>query len=111
MTAQAELTARTSELIGPNLADNTRGPSGRRSTALCSPAQSEDHCLVLNDEATQIQSVLEKLTRHHPEISPSAIAAIVDRSRDALAGARVRNFVPLLVERRANIELAASRTR
>ncbi|MFI5783105.1 three-helix bundle dimerization domain-containing protein [Nocardia sp. NPDC051570] len=62
---------------------------------------------MLNDEDTQVRSVLEKITTHHPEMPPGTIAAIVARARDSLAGARVRNFVPLLIERRVNIELAA----
>ncbi|WP_405182564.1 hypothetical protein OG225_16895 [Nocardia sp. NBC_01377] len=64
-----------------------------------------------NDEATQIQFIQERLTQRHPELPPGTIAAIVVRARDVFAEAKVRKFIPLLVERRAKIELSASGTR
>ncbi|UFS98554.1 three-helix bundle dimerization domain-containing protein [Nocardia huaxiensis] len=61
-----------------------------------------------HDEATQIQFVQQRLTERHPELSAGTIAAIVARARDAFTDAKVRHFVPLLVERRAEIELSAT---
>ncbi|GAM46833.1 three-helix bundle dimerization domain-containing protein [Nocardia seriolae] len=69
------------------------------------------HDVVRNDEATQILFIQERLTRRHPEVPETIIAGIVARARDAFTDAKVRNFVPRLVERRAIIELAASPAR
>ncbi|MEU6586134.1 three-helix bundle dimerization domain-containing protein [Nocardia sp. NPDC046763] len=60
-----------------------------------------------NDEATQIRFVRDRLTEHYPQVSPGIIAEIIARAQAALTDARVRTFVPLLVERRARIELSA----
>ncbi|GAB0102707.1 hypothetical protein JMUB6875_16770 [Nocardia sp. JMUB6875] len=62
------------------------------------------------DEATQIQLVQDNLINHHPEIPATVIADIITRARAALITARIRHFVPLLVERRARIELSTYRT-
>ncbi|MEC3957919.1 hypothetical protein VMT65_33125 [Nocardia sp. CDC153] len=60
-----------------------------------------------NDEDTQIQFALERLIQRHPEVPATTVVAIVTSAREALADAPVRNFVPLLIERRANLALAA----
>ncbi|WP_433567482.1 three-helix bundle dimerization domain-containing protein [Nocardia sp. CA-151230] len=59
-----------------------------------------------NDEATQIRFVRDRLTERYPQVSPGIIAEIIGRAQAALSDARVRTFVPLLVERRARIELS-----
>ncbi|MET9487336.1 three-helix bundle dimerization domain-containing protein [Nocardia sp. NPDC006630] len=61
-----------------------------------------------NDENSQIQVTLERLAERHPEVSPTVMAAIVAHARDSFADARIRVFIPLPIERRANIELAAA---
>ncbi|MFC9994055.1 three-helix bundle dimerization domain-containing protein [Nocardia sp. NPDC127526] len=62
-----------------------------------------------NDEDTQIRFVIERLTTRHPDVAPGIITALVGHVRESFAGARVRTFVPLLVERRAAEQLAAVR--
>ncbi|MVU78386.1 hypothetical protein GPX89_14170 [Nocardia sp. ET3-3] len=62
------------------------------------------------DEATQIQLVQDNLISHHPEVPASVIAEMVAHAREALTDARIRHFVPLLIERRARIELSMYRT-
>ncbi|MTE15642.1 three-helix bundle dimerization domain-containing protein [Nocardia aurantiaca] len=60
-----------------------------------------------DDEDTQIQFALERLIRRHPEVPPSRVAGVVAQAREVFVDAKVRNFVPLLIERRAALELAA----
>ncbi|WP_327118031.1 hypothetical protein OHB12_09225 [Nocardia sp. NBC_01730] len=59
-----------------------------------------------NDEATQIRYVVARLTECHSELTAETIASVVQRIHKRFMGASVREFVPLLVERRAGRELA-----
>jgi hypothetical protein len=61
---------------------------------------------VKTDEATQIRYVTERLITRHPDVDDRVIIEIVARVHQHFTGARVRDFVPLLVEKRANQKLA-----
>ncbi|WP_280493585.1 three-helix bundle dimerization domain-containing protein [Nocardia asiatica] len=61
-----------------------------------------------NDEASQIRYVVRRLVQCHPEVPPEAVALVVRRTHERFGRASVREFVPLLVERRAGRELSAT---
>ncbi|MFD3426930.1 three-helix bundle dimerization domain-containing protein [Nocardia fluminea] len=57
---------------------------------------------MLNDnEAAQIAQVIERLIAHFPAQSPAEIELLVRRIHERFIDARVRDFVPLLVEKAA----------
>ncbi|MFC9789203.1 three-helix bundle dimerization domain-containing protein [Rhodococcus sp. NPDC127528] len=58
-----------------------------------------------DDEERHIEFVVERLTRKHPNVPAATVRAIVAASHTHFAGRRVRDFVPLLVERNAEAEL------
>ena len=51
---------------------------------------------------TPIDAVLQRLTERYPTVSPERIAAIVDEELHRFDGARVTDFVPVLVEHEAD---------
>ncbi|BBY64404.1 three-helix bundle dimerization domain-containing protein [Mycolicibacterium helvum] len=57
------------------------------------------------DETTQLGEVVERLALSYPRLSSSTIAEVVDELRARFNGARIREYVPLLVERRAHTAL------
>ncbi|MFJ2836817.1 MULTISPECIES: three-helix bundle dimerization domain-containing protein [Nocardia] len=59
------------------------------------------------DEAQQIDEVVIRLTQRYPGIAPEYIADTVHTAYDRFADVHVRDFVPLLVERRATRSLSA----
>lgn len=56
-------------------------------------------------EQRQLDEVIERLTRCYPEVPPETVTDVVNELHTRFAGARVRDFVPLFVERRANTAL------
>ncbi|GAA2745948.1 three-helix bundle dimerization domain-containing protein [Kitasatospora cinereorecta] len=52
--------------------------------------------------------VAARLKSAHPGADPATVDALVGRAYDELRDARVRAFIPVLVERRARALLAAS---
>jgi hypothetical protein len=56
-------------------------------------------------EETSVAEVQARLTDKFPQISPNDIAAIVSRVYARYEGSRIRDFVPLLVERGVRAEL------
>jgi hypothetical protein len=54
-----------------------------------------------DNEAAQIEQVIERLTAQFPAESPAEIELLVHRIHERFADARVRDFVPLLVEKAA----------
>ena len=57
---------------------------------------------MLNDnEAAQITQVIERLISRYPAESPAEIELLVRRIHERFIDARVRDFVPLLVEKAA----------
>ncbi|GAA3721681.1 three-helix bundle dimerization domain-containing protein [Gordonia hankookensis] len=61
-----------------------------------------------DDERKQITEVRTRLTAAYAGVPPDDVAAAVDDAYRRFDGTRVRDFVPLLVERRANQELGGS---
>jgi len=56
-------------------------------------------------EEALIDEVQHRLARKYDQVPPDDVAAVVRRARARFEGCRVRDFVPLLVERRAGQEL------
>ncbi len=54
-----------------------------------------------DNESVQIDQVIERLTARFPAESPAEIELLVRRIHERFADARVRDFVPLLVEKAA----------
>lgn len=57
------------------------------------------------DEEAAMDQVAERLATRFPEVAAETIAAIVGEVYVALADARVRDFIPVLVEREAKSRL------
>jgi hypothetical protein len=62
------------------------------------------------DEATQIGEVIARVAATHPDCSTADIARIVQSLHAGFDGAKIREFVPLLVEREARDALTQHRT-
>ncbi|WP_239001917.1 MULTISPECIES: three-helix bundle dimerization domain-containing protein [unclassified Mycobacteroides] len=58
-------------------------------------------------EPAQITAVLQRLVAKYSWLTPEQIADVVQSAHAQFTGSRVREFVPLLVERRARAELTA----
>ena len=52
---------------------------------------------------TEIES---RLTAKFADLPPARVTTIIEGAREQFAGSTIRDFVPLLVERRADEELA-----
>ena len=52
---------------------------------------------------TEIES---RLTAKFADLPPARVTTIIEDARDQFAGSTIRDFVPLLVERRAGEELS-----
>jgi hypothetical protein len=61
--------------------------------------------LTASSEETRITEVVDRLTASYPTLSADAIAAVVNEMRAAFTHSRVREYVPLFVERRARSAL------
>ncbi|MEE4025797.1 hypothetical protein V1Y59_22125 [Gordonia sp. PKS22-38] len=61
-----------------------------------------------DDERRQIGEVQERLIEAYSDRPSETVAAAVESAYRHFDGIRVRDFVPLLVERRANAELNGS---
>jgi hypothetical protein len=57
------------------------------------------------EESRSIALLVDRLQQRFPHVPPPAIRDIVDRACRGFAGARIRDFVPVLVEREALDEL------
>lgn len=62
------------------------------------------------DEAAQIAEVIQRIRDANPEISAADVERAVRVIHAGFDGARVRDFVPLLVERKARTVLAHRQT-
>ena len=60
-----------------------------------------------DDEQLQVEKVIERMITRYPSLSPVDIEHIVRTVHKRLAESRVRDFIPLLVERAARRDLAA----
>ena len=56
-------------------------------------------------EERAIGEVVARLTARYPSLDPTQIASAVRQTYDGFASSRVRDFVPLLVERHVRAEL------
>ncbi|MFC9557764.1 three-helix bundle dimerization domain-containing protein [Rhodococcus sp. NPDC056960] len=63
-----------------------------------------------DDELLRVEQVIERLIVRYPSASPVDIEHIVRTVHKRLAESRVRDFIPLLVERAAGRALAARAT-
>lgn len=61
-----------------------------------------------NDELRQISEVQHRLIGLYSHRSPDDVAAAVEKAYKHFEGTEVRDFVPLLVERRANQTLGGT---
>ncbi|REE74790.1 hypothetical protein C8E05_4236 [Rhodococcus wratislaviensis] len=66
----------------------------------------DDGVMIGDDELLQIEQVIERLTTRYPTVSPVDIEHIVRTVHKRLAKGRIRDFVPLLVEKAARRELS-----
>ena len=66
--------------------------------------------MVQTDEATQIGEVIARVAATHPDCSTADIARVVQTLHAGFDGAKIREFVPLLVEREARDALIHHRT-
>jgi hypothetical protein len=57
-------------------------------------------------EQALIGQVVERLARKNPTVPQEAVAAFVNEAHSRFDQSKVRDFVPLLVERRAKVQLA-----
>jgi hypothetical protein len=61
--------------------------------------------MLATNENTKINEVVDRLRTSYPTLPPDTIAEVVNDMRNAFNGSRIREFVPLFVERRARTAL------
>lgn len=57
------------------------------------------------DEEKTIAEIIARLTERFPEASPDEVTAAVDGARESFDGSKVRDFVPVLIEKEAKKRL------
>lgn len=62
--------------------------------------------MVEASEGTAIQHVVDRLTARYPEVPADTVQTVVRRAVDRFDGSRIRDFVPLFVERLSRQELS-----
>jgi hypothetical protein len=63
------------------------------------------------DEQAELRRVAARLKTDFPSVDPGVVDARVEAARDALSQAPIRNYVPILVERRARARITDRVTR
>lgn len=58
------------------------------------------------DEQAQLAEVVQRLTIDYPNVAPTAVIEVVNELHARFNGARLREYVPMLVERNARTALA-----
>jgi hypothetical protein len=58
------------------------------------------------NEQTAIDRLAEQLTGQYPNLGADEVAAVVHESHERFTDSRIRDYVPLFVERRARQTLA-----
>ncbi|KQR90953.1 MULTISPECIES: three-helix bundle dimerization domain-containing protein [Microbacterium] len=53
------------------------------------------------DERASVAQITERLSTRYPHLDPRHVASVVAAAYDGMSTARVRDFVPVLVERQA----------
>ncbi|WP_313862962.1 three-helix bundle dimerization domain-containing protein [Mycobacterium sp.] len=61
--------------------------------------------MVESSEWTAIQRVVERLKANYSAVPPDAVTTVVHHNHARFDGSRIREFVPLLVERHSRREL------
>jgi hypothetical protein len=74
------------------------------------PATREAVSVAKISERASVTAVQARLNSKYPHFSPDEIAATVARVYARFDRSRIRDYVPLLVERRARAELASAPT-
>ncbi|HEY9312717.1 three-helix bundle dimerization domain-containing protein [Williamsia sp.] len=64
----------------------------------------------IDEERQQIAQIVDKLTKRHDDLDPMSVTAAVDDAYQRFDGQPIRDFVPLLVERRAHDRLGSAAT-
>jgi hypothetical protein len=62
---------------------------------------------VENSEQQALSQVADRLQQRFPEVAPDAVRATVEQAYRQLENSRIRDYVPVLVERQARDVLAA----
>jgi hypothetical protein len=62
--------------------------------------------MVESSEWTAIQHVVDRLEANYPAVPPDTVMTVVHHNHARFEGGRIREFVPLLVERNSRQELA-----
>lgn len=62
------------------------------------------------DEAVQIAEVIARISAYYPDISTTDIERVVQTVHTGFDDAKVREFIPLLVERKVRAVLAHRQT-
>ena len=68
----------------------------------------DDESMIGDDELLQVEQVIERLMTRYPSVSPVDIEHAVRTVHKRFADCRIRDFVPLLVEKAARRDLADS---
>ena len=61
------------------------------------------------DEGKAIGEIVERLQAKFPDASPETITSAVEQARESFAQAKVRDFVPVLIEKEAKARLKGKR--
>jgi hypothetical protein len=61
------------------------------------------------DESKAIAEIVERLRERFPDASPDSIADAVEYARSTFSDAKVRDFVPVLIEKEAKARLKGKR--
>ena len=73
----------------------------------CALAADHAYRMTPEDEARAIDDVTRRLATNYPHLDVRAIAAEVKTAHGQFAGSRIRDFIPLFVERAVRDRLAA----
>lgn len=71
------------------------------------PAGDDGEVISTDEEGQLIEQVIERLARKHPHIPRRDVSAVVLSAHNHFRGRKIRDFVPLLVERHAHEQLTS----
>ena len=77
----------------------------------CARAAAHSYRMTPEEEARAIDDVTRRLATNYPDLDVRAIAAEVRTAHGQFAGSRIRDFIPLFVERAVRDRLAAQPVR
>ena len=72
----------------------------------CARAAAHSYRMTPEEEARAIDDVTRRLATNYPDLDVRAIAAEVRTAHGQFAGSRIRDFIPLFVERTVRDRLA-----